>query len=221
MVVAHKSSSTEIGILRKVFQQYDTKKTGDLCYSEFVAALSSTGYTEEQLKPIFEAVDIDGSGAIRYTEFLAATMEMQGAIREELLAEAFDRLDSDDSGFISAENLFEILGGDFPREEIDAIIYEATGGKSDKISYGEFLKLWEEKREQDREMIIQELTKVDEENESVGSLLDHNEVSSSEARSQFIGNKIAASAKSAKAGSKQVGFVQGIEIVGDHQEAVI
>jgi len=68
-------------------------------------------------------------------------MELHGAIREEQLAEAFDRLDSDDSGYISAQNLFEILGEDFPREEIDAIIAEATGGKSNKISYAEFLKL--------------------------------------------------------------------------------
>ena len=221
MVVAHKSNSSEIGILRKVFQQYDTNKTGDLCYSEFVEALSSTGYTEEQLKPIFEAVDIDGSGAIRYTEFLAATMEMQGAIREELLAEAFDRLDSDDSGFISAENLFEILGGGFSRDEIDEIIHEANGGKSNKISYAEFLKLWEEKREMDREKIIQELTEVDNDNESVGSLAEANGGASAEARSQFLGNKIVASAKSAKADSKHVGFDYGVHVVGDHQEAVI
>ena len=32
--------------------------------------------------------DLDGSGRIRYTEFLAATIEAQGAISEERLAEA-------------------------------------------------------------------------------------------------------------------------------------
>ena len=52
--------------------------------------------------------------------------------------------------FISAENLHEILGDDFSREEIDGIISEATGGKHDKISYSEFLKLWEEKKENER-----------------------------------------------------------------------
>jgi calcium-dependent protein kinase len=53
---------------------------------------------------------------------LAATIEAHGAISEERLAEAFDRIDADDSGFISAENLKEILGNDFPQEEIDAIV---------------------------------------------------------------------------------------------------
>ena len=56
MVVAHKSNTEEIGILRKVFQSYDTNKSGDITYQEFVDALSSTGFTEEQLRPIFDAV---------------------------------------------------------------------------------------------------------------------------------------------------------------------
>lgn len=32
MVVAHKSNTEEIGILRKVFQSYDTNKSGDITY---------------------------------------------------------------------------------------------------------------------------------------------------------------------------------------------
>ena len=105
---------------------------------------------------LFDAVDLDGTGFIRYTEFLASTIEAQGAISEERLAEAFDRLDSDDSGFISAENLREILGNDFPKEEIDAIIKEASNNGS--ISYSDFLALWEVQEERKREEIVQEIT---------------------------------------------------------------
>lgn len=94
---------------------------------------------------------MDGTGRIRYTEFIAATIEAHGAISEERLAEAFDRLDSDDSGYISAANLIEILGQKIPREEIDEIIAEADLTKDNQISYGEFLALWETKRETDRE----------------------------------------------------------------------
>lgn len=93
---------------------------------------------------------MDGTGKIRYTEFLAATIEAHGAISEERLAEAFDRLDSDDSGYISAENLIEILGQGFPKEEIDEIIKEADLTKDNQISYAEFLHLWEERHEQER-----------------------------------------------------------------------
>lgn len=94
---------------------------------------------------------MDGSGRIRYTEFLAATIEAQGAISEERLAEAFDRLDSDDSGYISPQNLADMLGQDFPAEEINSIIQEADLTKDGLISYAEFLALWETKNEESRD----------------------------------------------------------------------
>lgn len=100
---------------------------------------------------------MDGSGRIRYTEFLAATIEAQGAISEERLAECFDRLDSDDSGYISAANLAELLGEDFPKEEIDEIIKEADMTKDNRISYSEFLNLWEQKHEEERAQALQML----------------------------------------------------------------
>jgi hypothetical protein len=80
-----------------------------------------------------------------------------GAISEERLAEAFDRLDSDDSGYISAANLAEMLGADFPKEEIDEIIREADLTKDNRISYSEFLALWEIKNEEKRDMLFQEI----------------------------------------------------------------
>jgi len=227
MVVAHKANTEEIGILRKVFQNYDTNKSGDITYAEFTKALASTGYTDEQLRPIFEAVDIDGSGCIRYTEFLAATMELHGAIKEEMLAEAFDRLDSDDSGYISAENLFEILGGDFSRKEIDDIIKEATGGKGKKISYAEFLKLWEEKKEFERENMIQELTEVEMGNDS-----GHPD---EDARATFMSSKISSTVKrvnsesgvpsSNGSDSIHVGFEEFSTVIGEdglpHRQASV
>ena len=94
---------------------------------------------------------MDGTGRIRYTEFIAATIEAHGAISEERLAEAFDRLDDDDSGYISAENLIEILGKSFPRSEINDIISEADLTKDNRISYGEFMALWETKKEAETE----------------------------------------------------------------------
>jgi calcium-dependent protein kinase len=42
---------------------------------------------------------VNKNNAINYTEFLAAALETQGAIEEHRLAEAFDLLDTDDSGY--------------------------------------------------------------------------------------------------------------------------
>lgn len=56
MVVAHKSSTQEIGILRKIFQKYDTQKDGQLSYDEFKAALQDAGVPEDECERIFDSV---------------------------------------------------------------------------------------------------------------------------------------------------------------------
>jgi serine/threonine protein kinase len=56
MVIAHKSTSEEIGILRKVFEKYDTEKKGVISLDEFKAALEIYGYSDEELVSMFEGV---------------------------------------------------------------------------------------------------------------------------------------------------------------------
>jgi len=157
MVVAHRSTCEEIGILRKVFQKYSTGRgsNGQITYEGFCNAWKESGFPQEDTKSIFDACDLDGSGRIRYTEFLAATIEAQGDISEERLAEAFDRFDKDDTGCIGVDDLAEILGNKFPRKEIQDIITRANqngngngsgaAGAGNTISYPAFLALWEEK----------------------------------------------------------------------------
>jgi len=101
---------------------------------------------------------LGGSGRIRYTEFIAATIEAHGVISEARLAEAFDHLDCDDSGYITAENLIEILGQDVPRDQIDAIIEEADLNHDNRVSYSEFLTLWEDTQEIDKDENMQGLS---------------------------------------------------------------
>jgi Ca2+-binding EF-hand superfamily protein len=56
MVVAHKSSSEEIGILRKIFQRYDSQRDGSINFKEFCSALEEFGHSEDDLEIMFEAV---------------------------------------------------------------------------------------------------------------------------------------------------------------------
>ena len=67
-----------------------------------------------------------------YTEFLAAALAAQANIEEERIAEAFDRLDSDDSGFISKQNLKDFLGQDSTWKDVEAIIMKADTDKDGK-----------------------------------------------------------------------------------------
>jgi Ca2+-binding EF-hand superfamily protein len=43
--------------------------------------------------------DLNQNGKINYTEFLAATIDAHGYIEEDRIAEAFDKLDIDGTGF--------------------------------------------------------------------------------------------------------------------------
>lgn len=56
MVVAHKSTSEEIGILRKVFQKYDSGRDGCLTFEQFCEALKESGHSTDDMKAMFEAV---------------------------------------------------------------------------------------------------------------------------------------------------------------------
>ena len=69
-------------------------------------------------------------------------MEAHGHIEERRIAEAFDRMDSDDSGYISKQNLRELLGKDYPKEYVDALVADADTDGDGRISYPEFLALF-------------------------------------------------------------------------------
>ena len=69
-------------------------------------------------------------------------MEAHGHIEERRIAEAFDRIDSDDSGYISRQNLRELLGNDYSKERLDALVADADTDGDGRISYSEFLAIF-------------------------------------------------------------------------------
>lgn len=143
MVVAYKSTTEEIGYLRDIFQHFDTLKNGEITLPEFKELYNTYyDYTDEELEDLFQGIDLDGTGVVHYIEFLAATIESHGAIDEDRLAEAFDRLDSDDSGWITVENLRDFLGEDVPTSYLDEVIDECDIERDHRISYDEFIALW-------------------------------------------------------------------------------
>ena len=76
---------------------------------------------EEKIDEIIKEIDYFGNGKINYSEFLAATISMQTALTQEKLWTLFKTFDTDDTDFISFENLlvaFQRLGRDYSEEEI-------------------------------------------------------------------------------------------------------
>jgi calcium-dependent protein kinase len=56
MVIAHKSTSDEIGILRKIFEKYDTNEDSVISLNEFKTALQIYGYSGDELEGMFNGV---------------------------------------------------------------------------------------------------------------------------------------------------------------------
>lgn len=68
MVIAHKSTSQEIGFLRRIFDKYDKDHNGMIEREEFKEALEGFGYSQEEIDRMFTGCDLDGSGIIHYSE---------------------------------------------------------------------------------------------------------------------------------------------------------
>jgi calcium-dependent protein kinase len=143
MVIAYKSTDEEIGILKRIFSRFDRHQNGDITLEDFKSTLSGFyHYTDKELEHMFNAIDIDGTGKVHYVEFLAATVESNGSIDEERLAEAFDRIDSDCTGYITVSDLQDFLGSGIPEAYLDEMIDECDINRDHRISYEEFLSLW-------------------------------------------------------------------------------
>lgn len=143
-VVAYKYTEEEIGYLRRIFEAMDANDNGEIELDEFKAALAVYHYSDEELERLFAAMDMDMSGKVHYSEFLAATIEAHGSIEEEHIADAFDRLDCDDSGYITVKNIQDFLGKESSKEYIGSIIDEVDVSGHHEIGYKEFLHLWNE-----------------------------------------------------------------------------
>jgi Ca2+-binding EF-hand superfamily protein len=55
----------------------------------------------------------------------------------ERLADAFDRLDSDGKGYISKDDLKNLLGTDYNEEKVNRMIEEADFKKNGQVDYDE------------------------------------------------------------------------------------
>lgn len=137
-VIAHKSAPEKILQLREIFHDIDIENTGFISREEFEKAFPRSDFSKDDLECIFSSLDYGKDGRINYTEFLAASLEMEGRITENSLAEAFDRIDADDSGYISHKNLRDILGKQCDAKCVEKILKEIDYDKDGKVSYDDF-----------------------------------------------------------------------------------
>ncbi|KAJ0961522.1 hypothetical protein J5N97_001695 [Dioscorea zingiberensis] len=102
-----------------------------------------TKLTENEVKQLMEAADADGNGTIDYEEFITATMHMNRMDREDHLYKAFQYFDTDNSGYITIEELEQALKaqGMYDGREIKDIISDADADNDGRINYDEFVAM--------------------------------------------------------------------------------
>ena len=133
----------EIEHLREEFRKMDTDYTGTISAQELEEAIRSMGkdVTADEIDDIIKNVDYLENGRINYSEFLAATVSARTVITTEMLWALFKHFDTDDSGYITPDNIvesFEKAGREVTQDDIQKILDEHDIENNGKINFDEF-----------------------------------------------------------------------------------
>lgn len=128
--------------LRNTFRAIDKDNTGQINVEELQVALEKANLkiTAEEVGRVIDSCDYAGNGKINYSEFLAATLSVQHVLNDELLYALFKHFDTDNSGYITCENLEEAFkaGKKISSDEIKEILESHDIEKDGRISLEEF-----------------------------------------------------------------------------------
>mmetsp|Transcript_73608 Transcript_73608/g.157874 ORF Transcript_73608/g.157874 Transcript_73608/m.157874 type:complete len:553 (-) Transcript_73608:109-1767(-) len=127
--------------VREAFIEMDTERNGTIKLHEFKKVLQERFHVKDaDALAAFEALDTNHTEEIHYSEFLAAMVSSRIAIHDDLLKETFRRFDTDNTGFISQDNLRQVLGDSFDGKEVDQMMAEADSTQDGQISYQEWIE---------------------------------------------------------------------------------
>merc|ERR1712216_261359 len=85
-----------------------------------------------------EEMDVHGDGVIHFEEFVAASMSRNMLLRRDLLQKVFDKFDTDHTGYLSRDNIAEVMG---TSEKIDKVMDEIDSDHDGKVSFEDFVLL--------------------------------------------------------------------------------
>lgn len=135
------SLSNEDGAkVRDVFCRLDEDNKGTISLGELKHALVEKYHLadEHEIVKIFEALDYNHDHEIHYSDFLAAMALTRIDVNSSVLNDTFRRFDADNSGFITVENLRQVLGSNVEGEKVEAFMKEADQNNDGQLSFQEF-----------------------------------------------------------------------------------
>mmetsp|Transcript_35961 Transcript_35961/g.60582 ORF Transcript_35961/g.60582 Transcript_35961/m.60582 type:complete len:527 (+) Transcript_35961:150-1730(+) len=143
-VIAKNMAEHEITGLKELFKSFDTDNSGTITLQELREGLHSMGspLSAKEVEEVMQAADIDGDGNISYEEFIAATLHRNKAQVDENLWSAFCAFDTDNSGFITPDELSAALVKyKMDVKNIDEILRDVDTDGDGRICYEEFVQL--------------------------------------------------------------------------------
>jgi calcium-dependent protein kinase len=132
-VVAFSLEPGQIENLRADFEKFDAEQNGEISVKEFHQVLDSK-MSPEEVSKIFESIDLDHTGVVHWHEFLAAAVDTQ-AVDDAHLRLAFDHLDHDKKGFITPQDVEEIMGEDAKHSEVSQMFSELDKAEIDEKTF--------------------------------------------------------------------------------------
>ena len=141
----------QIHDLRKEFEKVDKEGLGEISFQGLKEVLEESAKAgnmgslqEDEIISIFNSLKVSKSAStIHYHEFLAACLS-QCELDDRNLKLAFDRMDGERKGYITAQNVADLLGADATEGQVNDMFEEARASlsnKTDKIYFGDFVRL--------------------------------------------------------------------------------
>lgn len=111
-VAAHEARPKEVGELMEVFSILDVTQAGYISRDDFRRAMKASDVRMSKMETdvILDSLDPDKDDKIQLTDFLSATLKPSHVKSEKVLEELFNFFDFHGTGWISHEDLKQVLG---------------------------------------------------------------------------------------------------------------
>jgi len=164
--LANEMTESDHVALRTQFDQMDTDGNGKIDREELTSFILKKGGTrvdaEARATHIISQVDHDGDGRLSVEEWKNAKVAGMLGQDDKLVKSQFQKIDKDNDGFITHEELSKLFNWTLTKDLISRMIQEIDENKDGKISYSEFVKAMKdgsiEKALSTREHIKKEMT---------------------------------------------------------------
>ena len=137
--------------LRRIYATLDPDRSGAITSDDLTQVFQEIGQqsAEEEIRNLMKNVDLNDDGSITFHEFLSLYKKLADIKAEEQkYREAFRICDCDDSGYITIDELKQIMtqvGENLDDSQLNALIQEVDINKDNRLDFEEFIVLMKKK----------------------------------------------------------------------------